>query len=72
MMALTTRRKYQRRNRMATKAQLEAGKKYDKENTKKIILKLNLKTDDDILKKLAEVDNKQGYIKNLIRSDINK
>ena len=57
---------------MATKAQLEAGKKYDKENTKKIILKLNLKTDDDILKKLAEVDNKQGYIKNLIRSDINK
>lgn len=57
---------------MATKAQLEAGKKYDKENTKKIILKLNLKTDDDILKKLAEVDNKQGYIKNLIRADINK
>jgi len=33
-------------------------------------LQLNIKTDTDILKKLEEVPNKQGYIKALIREDI--
>lgn len=53
-----------------TDAQYKAQKKYDKENTRQIALKLNLKTDADVLQKLDEVDNKQGYIKNLIRTDI--
>lgn len=44
--------------------------RYDKQNTRQIRLKLNLKTDADILEKLSEVDNKQGYIKSLIRADI--
>ena len=44
--------------------------KYDENNTKQIKLKLNLKTDKDILDKLNSVDNKQGYIKKLIREDI--
>ena len=44
--------------------------KYDKTHTKQIPLKLNKATDADILKKLDEVDNVQGYIKNLIRTDI--
>lgn len=44
--------------------------RYDKENTKQIILKLNLNTDSDILEKLDAVDNKQGYIKELIRKDL--
>jgi len=48
----------------------KAIRKYDKEHTKQILLKLNKGTDADILQKLDEVDNKQGYIKGLIRDDI--
>jgi hypothetical protein len=33
---------------------------------------LNTKTDADILEKLNEVENKQGYIKELIRADLSK
>jgi hypothetical protein len=33
-------------------------------------LKLNLKTDADILEKLESVGNRQGYIKELIRKDL--
>ena len=44
--------------------------KYDKQNTASVYLKLNKKTDSDILKKLEETGNKQGYIKALIRNDI--
>ena len=55
-----------------TEAQLRASKKYDKEHTKQINLKLNLETDADILARLEEVASKQGYIKELIREDIKK
>ena len=54
---------------MASKAQARASAKYDKENTKGIYLKLNLKKDADIIEKLASIENVQGYIKNLIRAD---
>lgn len=57
---------------MATEAQKSASYKYDKKNTKRISLKLNLATDADILKKLESEKNVQGYIKKLIRSDILK
>lgn len=57
-----------------SEAQLRAGSKYDAANTKQVNLKLNLNTDADILRRLAEVSkNKggvQGYIKHLIRMDI--
>ena len=43
---------------------------WDKENTKQVKFKLNLRTDADILEKLASVDNVQGYFKSLIRADI--
>ena len=56
----------------ATAAQLKASEKYDKANTKGIYLKLNNNTDEDIIKFLANVSNKQGYIKRLIREDIIK
>lgn len=46
--------------------------RYDAANTKAVKLKLNLKTDADILNRLDEVGNKQGYIKSLIREDIKK
>ena len=56
---------------MTSEAQLRASEKYDKLNTKQVVLKLNKKTDADILKHLDSLDNKQGYIKKLIRKDIN-
>ena len=57
---------------MTTQAQLKAQAKYDQTNTRQIKLKLNLKTDADILSKLMEVDTVQGYIKELIRRDIKR
>lgn len=54
----------------ASKAQLRAQAKYDKDNTVQVKLKLNKKTDKDIIDRLAEADNIQGYIKELIRLDI--
>ena len=55
---------------MASKAQLRAQYKYDKNNTKQIVLKLNQKSDADILAVLQLQPNKQGYIKNIIRNSI--
>ena len=46
--------------------------KYDSKNTERIYLKLNKKTEADILAHLENLENKQGYIKQLIRNDINK
>ena len=44
--------------------------KYDAANTVQVKLKLNKKTDADILARLEEEGNTQGYIKKLIRADI--
>ena len=44
--------------------------KYDKQNTVAVKLKLNKKTDADILEALEKSGNKQGYIKSLIRKEI--
>ena len=58
---------------MATKeAKRMASAKYDKANTKGIYLKLNKNTDADIIKHLEETENVQGYIKTLIRKDMDK
>lgn len=57
---------------MATEAQLKAGRKYDREHTRQIHLKLNRRTDGDVLEKLDSVPSKQGYIKELIREDIER
>lgn len=51
-------------------AQKRAVRKYDAANTLTITLKLNRRTDADILAKLGEVGNRQGYIKELIRANI--
>ncbi len=55
---------------MTSEAKKKANARYDKANTIQIMLKLNKRTDDDILKRLDQVGNKQGYIKSLIRKDI--
>lgn len=57
---------------MASEAKLKANEKYLKANTKIVSLRLNYNTDTDILKKLDEVDSKMGYIKELIRKDLQK
>lgn len=53
-----------------TKAALEAQARYDKENTKRFMMKLNVKYDADILEWLDHQANKQGAIKELIRKRI--
>ena len=43
---------------------------WDRENTCSFTLKLNNNTDKEIIEKLKSVDNKQKYIKELIKKDI--
>lgn len=44
--------------------------KYDKDHTRQVKFKFNIKTDADILSHLEKQENTQGYIKALIRADI--
>lgn len=55
---------------MISDAKKKANARYDSTHTRQITLKLNLQTDKDILDRLDEVENKQGYIKQLIREDM--
>lgn len=55
---------------MTTEAQKKARRKYRKANIRQLNLELNKKTDADVVKKLDQVENMQGYIKNLIKKDI--
>lgn len=57
---------------MLTESQKKAQAKYDKANTRQFHLKLNRRTDGDVLEKLDSVPSKQGYIKELIRADLKK
>ena len=54
------------------KSTLEAINRYQKSNIIQVNLRLNKKTDADIISALETVGNKQGYIKDLIRLDILK
>ena len=44
-----------------------ASQKYQKEKCRKITMQLNKKLDEDILVWLDSQENKQGYLKRLIR-----
>ena len=55
---------------MVSKAKIRANNRSNKKNTKMICVRLSFNTDADILKKLDEVDSKMGYIKGLIRKDL--
>ena len=57
---------------MATEARRRAVKKYDKTHTKQVHLKFNLESDADILNHLEQKENVQGYIKQLIREDMQR
>lgn len=45
---------------------------WDRENTRQYKLKLNKHTDEDIINWLDDHENKQEYIKRLIREDIRR
>ena len=57
---------------MAALTRTEIQRKYDQKNTRFFGLKLNIKTDNDIIGKLETVETIQGYIKQLIRDDIKR
>ena len=57
---------------MVSESQRKAAKKYQQEKTKSISVCLSVNTDKDILDHLSTIPNKAGYIKQLIRNDINK
>ena len=57
---------------MTTEAQRKAQRRYDAKNTRQVHIKLNVRTDKDVLARLDEVQSKQGYIKRLIREDLAK
>ena len=65
-------RKNARQREYAKKTHYASDMKYKKSNTKQIALRLNYNTDADILEKIENVENTQGYIKSLIRADIEK
>lgn len=50
--------------------QLEYQAEYDKANTQRVSIKLNKMHDADIINHLDRQPNKQGYIKALIRADM--
>lgn len=57
---------------MRSEALKRAQAKYDAAKVVQIKMKLNKDTDADILERLEQEENKQGYIKRLIRADIKK
>lgn len=52
---------------MDKRERYEKHREYDKNNTIGVYLKLNKKTDEDIITALETCTNKQGFIKRLIR-----
>lgn len=55
---------------MSSKSQIEAINKFNKEKTKVVPVRLNKRTDADIIEHLETVGSKMGYIKMLIREDM--
>lgn len=53
-----------------TDAKRKAIQKYDAVNTKQYHLKLNVKTDADIIERLSGQTNVQGYLKDVIRAEM--
>lgn len=53
-----------------TEAAKRAAARYDKARTRLVVMKLNLVTDADIFEWLGTQQNRQGYIKGLIRADM--
>lgn len=57
---------------MSKESQYKASKKYDAKMVIPLYIKLNRKTDADIIDMLEKVPNKQGYVKQAIRNEIER
>ena len=57
---------------MPSEAQKAADARYKAANTKQIKFVLNKNTEPDLIAHLESIDNVQGYIKSLIRADMQK
>jgi len=53
-----------------TEAQRRAAAKYDRNNTRIYTIKLNVNTDQELIKVIEDQGNVQGFIKGLIRDYI--
>lgn len=63
----------EKKKRGSSPAHVRAANKYNEANIKQYVLKLNVKTDQDIITALDSIEgSRQGYIKQLIRDDIAK
>lgn len=50
--------------------QTKASAKYIKNNVKRIVLNLNINTDQNMIEYMDGIENKQGYLKSLIKKDM--
>lgn len=57
---------------MKTEAQKRSTNKFHKTHIKQFNLKLHKTIDKDIIDYLESLENKQGYLKDLIRKDMDK
>jgi hypothetical protein len=62
----------EKKKRPSSPAQRSAVARYNATTTKQYPFRLNLHTDQDILAKLESVPSVAGYIKELIRADIER
>ena len=53
-------------------ANMEYLNQYEKENLRQIRLKINRKTEPELIEWIEQQENIQGYIKRLIREDMEK
>lgn len=65
-------RKNARQREYAKRTGYAANNKYNKEKTKTYAFRCSLNSDEDIIEWLNRRENKAGYIKRLIRDDIQK
>ena len=50
----------------------KASAKYAKNNTKRIVLNLNINTDQNMIEYMDQIQNKQGYLKSLIKKEMER
>ena len=63
----------EKKKRPSSPAHVRANAKYNAKNVRQFVLKLNIKTDADVIAVLDDIEgSKQGYIKQLIREDIQR
>lgn len=57
---------------MTSESQIKAQARYDRQNTVRFSLKLNIQTDKDVIQWIRKQKSMQGAIKQLIRDEISR